>query len=67
MNIQIDLLPNIDKAYTGDGLKTALINALEAVNVEHHRKMYQLPPYGPGDDDPEGHIIHEDEEEEENG
>lgn len=67
MNLGLDLIPNIDKAYKGEDLRTAMINALIAVNEEHHRKMYQLPPYGPGDDDPSGHIIEDTEEEETNG
>ena len=61
------LIPNLEKAFTGEEVRSSLIDILSAVNEEHHRKMFQLPPYGPGDDDPSGHIINEETEEENNG
>lgn len=61
------LIPNLEKAFTGEEVRSSLIDILSAVNGEHHKIMFQLPPYGPGDDDPEGHIIKNTEEEEENG
>lgn len=68
MNLYTSLLiPNLEKAFTGEEVRSSLIDILSAVNEEHHRKMFQLPPYGPGDDDPSGHIIEDTEEEETNG
>ena len=60
------LIPNLEKAFTGEEVRSSLIDILSAVNEEHHKKMFSQHPYGPGDDDPEGHII-ADTEEENNG
>lgn len=60
------LIPNLEKAFTGEEVRSSLIDILLAVNEEHHKKMFSQHPYAPGDDDPEGHVI-EDTEEENNG
>ena len=60
------LIPNLEKAFTGEEVRSSLIDILTAVNTEHHKKMFSQHPYAPGDDDPEGHII-VDTEEENNG
>lgn len=60
------LIPNLEKAFTGEEVRSSLIDILSAVNEEHHKKMFSQHPYAPGDDDPEGHVI-EDTEEENNG
>ncbi|MBP3718190.1 MAG: hypothetical protein J6I58_01575 [Eubacterium sp.] len=60
------LIPNLEKAFTGEEVRSSLIDILTAVNEEHHKKMFSQHPYAPGDDDPEGHVI-EDTEEENNG
>lgn len=67
MNLYLDLIPNFQAAFTGEEVRSSLLTFLSAVNTEHHKKMFQLPPYGPGDDDPSGHIIDEETEEENNG
>lgn len=60
------LIPNLEKAFTGEEVRSSLIDILSAVNEEHHKKMFSQHPYAPGDDNPEGHDI-EDTEEENNG
>lgn len=60
------LIPNLEKAFTGEEVRSSLIDILTAVNEEHHKKMFSQHPYAAGDDDPEGHII-VDTEEENNG
>lgn len=60
------LIPNLQAAFTGEEVRSSLITILSAVNEEHHKKMFQQHPYAPGDDDPEGHIIEEETEEEVN-
>ena len=57
------LIPNLQKAFTGDEVRSSLIDILNAVNLDHHRRMFSEHPYAPGDDDPTGHIIEETEEE----
>jgi len=51
------LIPNLEKAFMGEEVRSSVITALKSVNEEHYKKMRNLHPYGPGDDDPEGHII----------
>lgn len=60
------LIPNLEKAFTGEEVRSSLIDILTAVNEEHHKKMFSQHPYADGDDDPEGHVI-VDTEEENNG
>lgn len=60
------LIPNLEKAFTGEEVRSSLIDILTAVNEEHHKKMFSQHPYATGDDDPEGHVT-EDTEEENNG
>lgn len=57
------LIPNLEKAFTGEEVRSSLISILTAVNEEHHKKMFSQHPYAPGDDDPEGHLIRNTEEE----
>lgn len=58
-----NLIPNLQKAFTGDEVRSSLIDILNAVNLDHHRRMFSEHPYAEGDDDPTGHIIEETEEE----
>ena len=58
------LIPNIQGAFMGEEVRSSLIDILNAVNLDHHRRMFGEHPYGPGDDDPGGHIIEETETEE---
>lgn len=60
------LIPNFQGAFMGEEVRSSLIDILNAVNLDHHRRMFGEHPYAPGDDDPEGHVI-EDTEEENNG
>lgn len=69
MNLYTSLLiPNLEKAFTGEEVRSSLIDILNAVNLDHHRRMFGEHPYAEGDDDPSGHIIEptETEEEDEN-
>ncbi len=59
------LIPNFQGAFTGEEVRSSLIDILNAVNLDHHRRMFGEHPYAPGDDDPEGHIFEETETEEE--
>lgn len=58
-----NLIPNLQKAFTGEEIRSSLIDILNAVNLDHHRRMFSEHPYAEGDDDPTGHIIEETEEE----
>lgn len=55
------LADNLDKAYTGEGVRASLISALTAVNLAHHRTFWETEE----PDDPSSHILEESEEEEE--
>ena len=51
------LADNLDKAYTGEDIRTSLIEALNAVNLAHHRTFWE--------NNTNSHISEESEEEEE--